>query len=208
MIKKTVIFVLLIKAMHCNANQADSLRYSISFNYGVDLSDSYMGTSKNGKKRDRANLFSIETELQKRWLGLSALFNIYRNSTYIPTITSSGHNIYIPEMSDGSFLGAMGHIIPIDNKKIMVKIKLGAIYGSIDKLQCSAYTYQIINDKAILDKAEYTKLNSAGFGFSYGLNILIPIKKNFSFNSYFRMDDFNTSGMTFVNAGLGINYNF
>ncbi|BDX38273.1 hypothetical protein CYCD_16280 [Tenuifilaceae bacterium CYCD] len=187
---------------HCLSANKDTLKWSVSIGYGIELSDSYMGHNGSSKIPDFASYYSAKLSVQKKWYGANAYFGILKN-TYTVKHYDYIYEFKIPDMVEGYIAGINAAIYPVMNKYIEVEFDLGLNYININNLMCYSWSYQV-SDGKLLD-ARYDLVKESGFGLNYGMALKFPIYKRLKVNTFIKFP--KTENSTLFLAGIGVTYN-
>jgi hypothetical protein len=181
-------------------NGQDTVKYSFSFNYFKDLSDTFGG----------GTLLSGEFVLYKSWYGLGISYGHFQSHssfTYQLIIEEDNQSFNIPfdELSIMQTGSISGLITPIQKDWIKLDIILGLVLGK-SKSSCFksvSYTYNI-NDKIItsIDK-DYQLIERTHFGYQTGVNVTFYVTKKIGLQLNARLQDLSNGG-TFFFVGTGI----
>lgn len=203
-IKFIIAFIFLSFSLNslCLIANQDTLKYSITIGYGIELSDSYKGHNGSSKIPDFASYYSAKLSVQKKWYGANAYFGILKN-TYTVKHYDYIYEFEIPDMVEGHIAGINAAIYPIINKYIEVEFDLGLNYININNLICYSWSYQV-SDGKLLD-ARYKLMKHSEFGLNYGLALNMPIFKHIKINAYINF--VNSDNFTHYLTGIGVNYN-
>lgn len=186
---------------HCLRANQDTLKWSITIGYGIELSDSYMGHNGSSNIPDFASYYSAKLSMQTRWYGANAFFGILKN-TYTVKHYDYTYEFEIPDMVEGHIAGINAAIYPLKNKYIEVELDLGLNYINVNNLQCYSWSYQVNDGKLLF--ARYNLIKQSGFGINYGLALNFPVYKRLKVNAFIKFP--KTKDFTHFLAGIGMSY--
>lgn len=179
---------------------SDSLRYRISANYTIDLSDSYGG----------GQMFASELGISKSWYGANISYGHFMSQAnfilQIP-LEQSGYilDIMFEEMAIMK-MGALSlEIIPVQGKKISAELLFGGVYAKAELLCAKGveYTFDTVEEKFTSLMRDYQLVKSSDFGYQVGLRLSYYLLKNAGLELDLRMQDLRNGG-TFFFTGAGL----
>lgn len=183
-----------------NAQNNKEISLILTPQFGIDLSDSFAGTTQSGI-RDFTNHYMIKLDAHKDWYGATIFYSIFKNSYLV-----SGHyeGDLLPTMVSGDIGGLGVFVNPIKLKRFELQLNLGLLYGGMDQLHWHTYTK---HSNGQVTDIVYKKISSLGIGYYWGTCLNFPINNRIGFNMDIRLDDFddNLTGLsTFFIASAGI----
>jgi len=200
-----VIFVLLFVPGFAVFSQSkkDTLRYKISLDYMVDLSDTYGG----------GEIFTGEFGISKSWYGARLGYGHYISQDVfifkIP-LEESGYILEIPfeemaVMKMGTFSLTM---IPIQGKKFTAELLFGTAYARAKWLcfKSVEYMFDIEEGEFTSLARNYQLIKDTHFGYQVGLWISFCPLKNVGLDLNLRIQDLSNGG-TFFFVGGGFCFN-
>ena len=178
----------------------DSLKYNISLNYYLDLSDTYGGGS----------LFAGEFSIQNSWYGASISYGHFLSHSifnYSINIEELNKTIYIPfdELTTMQTASLSIKVIPIKTKIISSDLLFGLSYGYAknSRFESVDYSYSLESNKFNYLYKDYKLFIKNHFGYQVGFNISFFITKKFGLQLNSRIQDLSNGG-TFFFIGSGI----
>ena len=194
------LMLIIILGLSNSANGIDSLKYSFSFNYYRDLSDTYGG----------GGLLSGEFTISRSWYGASISYGHFQSQpTYIFKIPveeiDETLEIPIEEMSIMQIGNLSGFIRPIQKKWITTDLVFGIGFG---KAQNSCfkgvdYSYNLSENRFTYLYQDYQLIKTNHFGYQAGFNITFYVSQKIGFQFNSRMQHLSNGG-TFFFVGTGL----
>jgi len=182
------------------SQQSKDLSIKLTPHWGIDLSDSYAGTTKSGA-RDYTNHYIIKLDASRNWYGATAFYSIFKNSYLV--ISDPIERDLLPTMVSGEVGGLGVFAKPIKLKRFELQLNIGLLYGGMSQLHWQTYT-KLPNGQ--VTNIVYKKISSMGRGFYWGTSLNFPISKQIGINMDIRLDDFDdelTGLSTHVIASVG-----
>jgi hypothetical protein len=178
----------------------DSIRYCISLNYNIDLSDTYGG----------GNLFSGEFTVSRSWYGAKITFGHFQSqSTFLFQFpyeeVGQVLEISIPEMSIMKTSAISGFIRPIQKKWITADFVLGAAYNKAQSMYLKEieYEYSLSENRFTYLNKDYQLAKVNHFGYQAGIDITFNLFKKIGLVFDARIQDLSNGG-TFFFVGSGL----
>lgn len=178
----------------------DTLRFSFSFNYQEDLSDTFGGGA----------LLSGDFVLFKSWYGVGINYgNFQSHSSISYNIVIDGINqsfsIPIDELSIMKIGSFSGLIAPIRVNRFQFDILAGLVYGRSKNMSFKSltYTYNYNENKLTAVEKDYQLIECTYFGYQIGINASYYFLKKVGLQIDTRMMDLNNGGsFLFLGGGL------
>lgn len=146
----------------------DSLKFYVSINYYLDLSDTY----------GKGDLLKGEFKIMKSNLGTGLSYgHFHGHSIYIYKIILDEHDKNINIQFDEVSLMKTGtfsfYIVPIQNKYIVTDLSVGIVYGKAKSSQFKSvdYSYNLVEEKFNYLYKSYELVEESSFGYQVGLCI-------------------------------------
>lgn len=180
----------------------DSLNYSISINYLIDLSDTYGG----------GEMFTGEFSVSKSWYGLNFGYGHFLSQSdfiFMIPIEEAGLNLEIPfeEMAIMKMGTLSITIMPVKNKWFSTELIVGTAYAQA-KWSCFKgveYTYDTNEQKFTSLSKDYQLINKTHFGYQVGTNLSFYLTKFLNLQLQIKMQDLSNGG-TFFFLGGGLSF--
>jgi hypothetical protein len=178
----------------------DTIKYSFSFNYFKDLSDTFSG----------GTLLSGEFILFKSWYGAGisyGQFQSHSTTNYQITIEEDNQVLNVPFdemaiMQTGSILGL---ITPIQTSWLQFDILFGLVLSKSENLcfKSISYTYDL-NEKILTSvEKDYQLIERTHFGYETGIDVTFYVFKKIGLQLNARIQDLSNGG-TFFFVGTGL----
>lgn len=153
----------------------DTLKYDVSVNYYIDLSDTY----GNGK------LLTGEFSVTKDWYGIDVTFGHYQSQAvfiYQVYVEDLEMEINIPfdEMAIMQLGSLAVKVKPVQGKRIATDLIIGLSLGEAKNSRFNSvqYSYSTIDNKFNFLYKDYKLVTQTHFGYHLGINIsFFPISK-------------------------------
>ncbi len=178
----------------------DSLKYGISFNYLMDLSDTYGGGS----------LFSGGFTLSRSWYGAKLTFGHFQSQysfLFKVPYEEIGKILEIPvqEMSIMQMGDISGFIRPVNKKWITTDLIFGVVYGRARSFYLKGidYEYSLIENRFTYLFKDYQLDKKNHFGYQAGVDVSFYPFKKAGVQISARMQDLSNGG-TFIFVGGGV----
>jgi len=199
-LKSTLIVFLLFLFQSVLIKGNDSINYSISLKYSLDLSDTYGG----------GQLFTGEFTISKLWYGGKINFGHFQSqysSLFKVPYEEIGQTleIYIPEMAIMKIGTISGFVRPVKNKWITADLIFGGVYGRSRcfYLKEIEYEYSIPEQKFIRLMKDYQLVKRNHFGYQVGIDVSFYVLKKAGLQINARIQDLSNGGaFFFVGGGL------
>ncbi len=185
-------------------SKSDSIKFSVSFNYYKDFSDTYGG----------GDLFSGEIELTKSWYGASISYSYLQSlSTFILKVPIEELNSLIEIPFDEIAIMKTGTlsfaIIPVQSKRFSIEVLLGIAYAKAEQLcfKNVDFSYSTVENRFTYLLRDYQLVKKEHFGYQAGINLIYYPFKSVGINLNTRVQDLSHGG-TFFLVGCGICFRF
>jgi hypothetical protein len=178
----------------------DTLKYSISIDYAIDLSDTY----------DGGNLLNTEVKITKSWFGASISFGHFQSHSifeYRVHVDELEKTLIIP-FDEVSIMktGSISLIInPIKRESFETELVIGFVGGFAKSSQFHdvEYSYSLQTNSFNYLFKNYELIKRSHLGYQVGLNIICYPFKKVGLQLYTRIQDLNNGGtFFFVGGGL------
>jgi hypothetical protein len=181
-------------------NVSDTLKYSISINYYIDLSDTY----------DGGNLLNAEAKITKSWFGASISFGHFQSYSifeYRVHVDELEKTLIIP-FDEVSIMktGSISLIInPIKTESFETELVIGFVssFAKSSQFHDVEYSYSLQTNSFNYLYKNYELIKRSHLGYQLGLSVTYyPLKKaGLQINT--RIQDLNNGGtFFFVGGGL------
>ena len=194
----------LFHSLSSSGKGIDSLKYSFSFNYYRDLSDTYGG----------GNLLSGEFKYSKSWYGASVSYSHFQSqSTFIFKVLVEEINKTVETPIEEMAIMQMGALScflrPIQKKWIDIDILIGFVFGKAQSsiFKSLDYNYSFIENRFTYLYRDYQLIKRNHFGYQAGFDVSIFITKKFGLQLNSRMQHLSNGGSFFF-AGSGVCFRF
>jgi hypothetical protein len=201
-LKSALILVLLFFCQSVLIKGNDSIDYSISLNYSIDLSDTYGG----------GQLFTGEFTISKLWYGGKINFGHFQSQSiflFKVPYEEIGQTleIEIPEMAIMKIGAISGFLRPVKNKWLTADLIFGGVYGKSHCLYLKdiEYEYSIPEQKFIRLMKDYQLVKINHFGYQVGLDITFSLSNKIGLQIDTRIQDLSNGG-TFFFVGAGLSF--
>ncbi len=199
-IKKCTCIVILFFGLLFSTYGIDSLKYSFSFNYYKDLSDTY----------DGGDLLSCEFMIHKSCFGLLISYgdfqshSIFDYTVFIEEVNKT-LSIKFDEFAIMKTASISGMIIPVNNKIVAAEIIVGLAFCKAQGSQFHDldYSYSFIENRFNYLYKNYEYFKETHFGYQLGINTKFFVLPRFGIQLSARMQDLSNGG-TFFFAGGGL----
>jgi hypothetical protein len=168
-----VLILLLLTGPKINGN--DTLKYDVSINYYIDLSDTY----GNGK------LLTGEFSVTKEWYGIEISFGHFQSqAVFVYQVYAEDLemeiNIPFDEMAIMQLGSLSAKVKPVQGKKITTDLIIGLTLGEAKNSRFNSvqYSYSTIDNKFNYLYKDYKLVTETHLGYHLGVNIsFFPIRK-------------------------------
>jgi hypothetical protein len=200
LLRFTLLLIIIIVTSGLISKGQDTIKYSFSFNYFKDLSDTFGG----------GNLLSGEFILSKSWYGAGISYGFFQShsTTNYQIVIEEDNKIYDIPFDELAFMqtgSLFGFITPIQKSWLKFDILFGLVLGKSDNLcfKSISYTYDL-NDKILTSiEKDYQLVERTHFGYQTGVNVAFYAFKKVGFQLNARVQDLSNGGtFFFVGAGL------
>lgn len=182
----------------------DSLKFYVSINYFIDLSDTY----------GKGDLLKGEFKMSKSFFGTSLSYGHFNgHSIYLYKIILDEFDKTIDiQFDEVSFLktGTFSlFIVPIQNKYLVTDLSLGIVYSKAKSSQFKSvdYSYNLSEDKFNYLYKNYELVKESSFGYQVGFCISFYPIKTFGMQLNSQIQHLNKIGSFFF-VGSGFCFRF
>jgi len=181
-------------------SEKDTIRYNISLEYLIDLSDTYGG----------GEMFTGEFGISRSWYGARLSYGHFLSqSDFIFTIPleESGFILEIPfeEMTIMKTSTLSITILPIQGRKFFAELLFGAAYARAkwSGYKSLEYTFDTVEGKFTSLYRDYQLVKETYFGYQAGITISYYPLKTAGLELDVRIQDFNNkASFFFIGGGL------
>jgi hypothetical protein len=201
---KSIILLMLFSSQSIFLKGNDSINYSISLNYYIDLSDTYGG----------GNLFSGEFTISRSWYGGKLMFGHFQSQysfLFKVPYEEIDQTLEIPvqEMSFMQIGSISGFIRPVQKKWITTDFVFGAVFGKAKSFYLKGidYEYSLIENRFTYLFKDYQLAKKSHFGFQVGIDVSFYLSQRIGLQLNARIQDLSNGG-TFFFVGTGLCFRF
>jgi hypothetical protein len=200
LLRKLLLLLMLFYGMSILLKGNDTINFSISLNYQMDLSDTYGG----------GNLFSTEFTIYRSWYGAKMAFGYFQSqSTFIFQFpyeeVGQIIKIPVPEMSIMKIGIISGFIRPVKKSWLTADLSFGTAFGRARNLYLKeiAYEYSLVDNKFTYLNRDYQLVIINHFGYQVGVDITFHLSKRIGLQANAKVYDLSHGGaFFFVGTGL------
>ena len=200
LLTKVIILTFLFCCQSFFIKANDSIRYNVSLNYYLDLSDTYGGGS----------LFSGEFAISRSWYGAKLTFGHFQSQyTFLFKVPyeeiETVLEIPIQEMSFMKTGALSGFIRPVQKKWITADLIFGAVFAKAHCffLKGIDYSYDLVENRFTYLIKDYQLVQRNHFGYQVGVDVSFYFFKKAGLQLNARIQDLSNGGtFFFVGGGL------
>jgi hypothetical protein len=181
------------------AEDEKPLKFTPSFHYFQDLSDTYMGGS----------LINVEFDVKRNWYGMSACYGHFQSQyTFIHQVIVEEANNYkinipIEEMAIMKSIAISFIITPIKSNRFSVDLQSGICFNTSRWLMIKDvyYSYDLKEEKFTSLTKDYQLIKRNHLGYQVGIDLSFFFTKKAGFEISSRIQSLHNGGSFFFVGG-------